>query len=131
MDLRIVAARLPATLRSPFWMPIRYNRYPRGAARVVTALISRVSRQKLARGTQTQFSYGLVNGHEDLYVTQAKAAYQTSVQRTTDFQYDFYTGKSTLQTDITDIDNNVATSSVGETKAARTAALPCPCPLVR
>lgn len=59
-----------------------------------------------ANSIQTQFVYGLINGFSDLYVTQTKAAYLTAVQRTTNFQYDFYTGRVTSQTDV---DNNVTT----------------------
>lgn len=58
------------------------------------------------RNIQTQFVYGPINGYSDLYVTQTQTAYQTAVQRTTNFEYDFYTGRVTLQTDA---DNSVST----------------------
>ena len=59
-----------------------------------------------ARGIQTQFIYGAINGFSDLYVTQTKTAYRTAVQRTTNLQHDFCTGLVSLQTDA---DNNVTT----------------------
>jgi RHS repeat-associated protein len=61
-----------------------------------------------ARGIQTQFVYGLVGGVMDLYPTQIKTAFQTSVQRTETSEYDFYTG---VVTRVTDADNNVSTST--------------------
>ena len=61
-----------------------------------------------ARGTQTQIIYGSVGGFTDLYPTQIKTAYQTSVQRTETREYDFGTG---LVTRVTDVDNNVATAT--------------------
>ncbi|HYE74520.1 MAG TPA: hypothetical protein VEF04_14370, partial [Blastocatellia bacterium] len=59
-----------------------------------------------ARGYQTQFTYGSINGYTGLYVTQTKTAYGTTVQRTTNSDYDFQTG---LVTTSTDADNNVTT----------------------
>ena len=59
-----------------------------------------------ARGFQTQLTYGAVGGFTDLYPTQVKTAYQTSVQRTETRDYDFNTG---LVTRVTDADNNVST----------------------
>ncbi|MFL6207266.1 MAG: RHS repeat-associated core domain-containing protein [Pyrinomonadaceae bacterium] len=61
-----------------------------------------------ARGNQTQFTYDPVGGYSDLYPTQTKVAYGTAVQRTTNLEYDFYTG---LVTRSTDTDNNVATAT--------------------
>jgi hypothetical protein len=61
-----------------------------------------------ARGTQTHFTYGPVGGHTDLYPTETKAAYGTTVHRTTAQEYDFRTG---LVTRTTDADNNVSTST--------------------
>ena len=61
-----------------------------------------------ARGYQTQFVYGSIGGFTDLYPTQTKTAYQTSVQRTETREYDFSTG---LVTRTTDVDNNVSTST--------------------
>jgi RHS repeat-associated protein len=61
-----------------------------------------------ARGFQTQIVYGSVGGFTDLYPTQIKTAYQTSVQRTETREYDFSSG---LVTRTTDVDNNVASST--------------------
>jgi RHS repeat-associated protein len=61
-----------------------------------------------ARGVQTRLVYGSVGGFTDLYPTQIKTAYQTSVQRTETREYDFYTGATTRTTDV---DNNVANST--------------------
>lgn len=61
-----------------------------------------------ARGFQTQITYGPVGGFSNLYPTQVKAAYLTSVQRTENREYDFYTG---LTTRVTDADNNVSTAT--------------------
>lgn len=61
-----------------------------------------------ARGTQTELVYGLVGTVTDLYPTQIKSAFQTSVQRTETRQYDFHTG---VITRVTDVDNNVSTST--------------------
>jgi len=61
-----------------------------------------------ARGFQTQLYYGPIGAFSDLYPTQVKTAYQTSVQRTETRGYDFYTGVVTL---MTDVDNNVSTST--------------------
>ena len=61
-----------------------------------------------ARGFQTQITYGPVAGFSNLYPTQVKTAYQTSVERTENREYDFYTG---LTTRVTDADNNVSTST--------------------
>ena len=61
-----------------------------------------------ARGYQTQVVYGNVGGFTDLYPTQIKIAYQTSVQRTETREYDFSTG-AVMRT--TDLDNNVSNST--------------------
>jgi RHS repeat-associated protein len=55
---------------------------------------------------ETEFVYGSINGFADLYVTVRRDALGTSVQRTTNMDYDFYTGVVTLSTDA---DNNVST----------------------
>jgi RHS repeat-associated protein len=66
-----------------------------------------------ARGTQTQIIYGPIAGPNgtvtDLYPTETKAAYNTSVQKIARMEYDFYTG---LVTRATDVDNNVSLSTV-------------------
>ena len=61
-----------------------------------------------ARGYQTQFVYGSIGGFTNLYPTQIKTAYQTSVQRTETREYDFSTGAVTRTTDV---DNNVSNST--------------------
>lgn len=61
-----------------------------------------------ARGYQTQFIYDPINGFSNLYPTQTKTAYGTSVQRHSTQQYDFHTG---LVTQTTDVDNNVTTKT--------------------
>jgi hypothetical protein len=61
-----------------------------------------------ARGYQTQSVYGSVGGFTDLYPTQVKTGYQTSVQRTETLEYDFYTGAVTRTTDV---DNNVSNAT--------------------
>jgi RHS repeat-associated protein len=61
-----------------------------------------------ARGYQTQLYYASVGGFTDLYPTQIKTAFGTSVQRTETREYDFYTG---LVTRATDADNNVSSST--------------------
>lgn len=60
-----------------------------------------------ARGYQTQYIYGPVNGFSDLYVTQTKQTLGTAEQRIANIEYDFYTG---VMTRTTDADNNVASS---------------------
>jgi RHS repeat-associated protein len=57
-----------------------------------------------ARGVKTQYAYGQVGSFTDLYPTEIKAALGTTVQRTTDQEYDISTG---LVTRSTDVDNNV------------------------
>ena len=59
-----------------------------------------------AKGTQTQFTYGTVNGYLGLYPTVTKIAYGTSVQRHASTVYDFYTG---VVKESKDEDNNVRT----------------------
>ncbi len=61
-----------------------------------------------ARGFQTQLTYGAVGAFTDLYPTQIKTAFGTSIQRTENREYDFGTG---LVTRVTDADNNVATAT--------------------
>lgn len=61
-----------------------------------------------AKGYQTQLIYGPVGGFNDLYPTQVKTAYGTTVQRTENRDYDFSTG---LTTRVTDVDNNVSTGT--------------------
>jgi len=60
-----------------------------------------------ARGQQTQYVFGTINGFSGLYVTQIKEALATSVQRTISIEYDFYTG---LVTRTTDADNGVSST---------------------
>ncbi|HYG10487.1 MAG TPA: hypothetical protein VD835_11105, partial [Pyrinomonadaceae bacterium] len=52
-----------------------------------------------ARGTQTQYAYGAVNGYADLYPTTTKIGYQTGVEQMTTAEYDYYTGAVTRVTD--------------------------------
>jgi RHS repeat-associated protein len=59
-----------------------------------------------ARGTQTQLTYGSINGYSGLYPTITKIAYGTSVQRHSTTIYDFYTG---VGKETKDEDNNVTT----------------------
>jgi RHS repeat-associated protein len=58
-----------------------------------------------AKGTQTQITYGSINGYSGLYPTQTISAYQTPIARTSTAAYDFNTG---LVTTATDVDNNVS-----------------------
>lgn len=71
-----------------------------------------------ANSNQTQLTYGQINGFSNLYPTQIKPAYNTTVERTSTQEYDFYTGLVTLATDT---DNNVSTRtrinfSAGQTR---------------
>jgi RHS repeat-associated protein len=59
-----------------------------------------------ARGIQTQYTYGAINGYTDLYLTETKVALGLTEQRTSSQEYDFWTGVVTLSTDV---DNNVST----------------------
>ena len=95
-DLSRGAYSNPLTTGNSISISTQYNQY--GAPTLVTD----------ARGNQTQFYYGPVGAFSDLYPTQVKTAYQTSVQRTVTRGYDFYTGLVTL---VTDVDNNVSTST--------------------
>ena len=52
--------------------------------------------------------YDAVGGFTDLYPTKVKTAYQTAIQRTQTREYDFNTG---VVTKVTDVDNNVSTST--------------------
>jgi RHS repeat-associated protein len=61
-----------------------------------------------ARGSSTEYTYGLINGFSDLYPTETRLAAGTTVQRKETREYDFYTG---VLTRITDVDNNVSTVS--------------------
>jgi YD repeat-containing protein len=61
-----------------------------------------------ARLVQTQVIYDAIGGFIDLYPTQVKTAFQTTVQRTETREYDFSTG---VVTKVTDVDNNVFTST--------------------
>jgi RHS repeat-associated protein len=61
-----------------------------------------------AKGIQTQIVYAAINGFTDLYPTQIKTAYGTPVQRTESREYSFSTG---LVKRVTDVDNNVSTST--------------------
>ncbi|MGH9871910.1 MAG: RHS repeat domain-containing protein [Pyrinomonadaceae bacterium] len=58
-----------------------------------------------ARGYQTQMIYGPVGSFSDLYATQIKTAFGTTIQRTATTEYDFNSG---LVTRSTDVDNNVS-----------------------
>lgn len=59
-----------------------------------------------ARGVQTQFVYGVINGFSGLYPTEIRTALNTSVQRTVTQNFDFFTG---VVTSITDTDNGTTT----------------------
>ena len=76
-----------------------------------------------AKGTQTQITYGSVNGFTGLYPTQTISAYQTSIARTSNAAYDFNTG---LVSTATDVDNNVSVvteyDALGRPTKVRTAA---------
>ena len=61
-----------------------------------------------ANGVQSKFTYGAVSGYSGLYPTQTESAYNTSVERTSTAQYDFYTGAVTQSTDV---DNNVSSAT--------------------
>jgi RHS repeat-associated protein len=62
-----------------------------------------------ARGVQTLFVYGPVGGHSGLYPTESRVADNyPSLRRTTQTQYDFWTG---LATRMTDADNSVSTAT--------------------
>ncbi|HEX8459226.1 MAG TPA: NPCBM/NEW2 domain-containing protein [Pyrinomonadaceae bacterium] len=60
-----------------------------------------------ARGTQTQLTYGAVNGYSGLYPTTTKVAYGTTAEQVITREYDFYTGAVTRETDP----NGVATAT--------------------
>jgi RHS repeat-associated protein len=57
-----------------------------------------------ALGVQTLYLYEPINGFAGLYLTEARAAINTPVQRTTRATYDFYSG---VETTSVDADNNV------------------------
>lgn len=61
-----------------------------------------------AEGRQTQYTYGPVNGFSNLYITQAVAQPGTTLQGTTQKEYDFYSG---LLSRSTDVDNDVANTN--------------------
>lgn len=61
-----------------------------------------------AKGNQTHITYGTIGSFSDLYPTEIKTAYGTSLVRTEDREYDFGTG---LVTRVTDADNGVSTST--------------------
>ncbi len=61
-----------------------------------------------ARDTQTQITYGPVGGFSDLYPTQIKTAYGTSIQKIETREYDFSTG---VTKKVIDVDNNVTTAT--------------------
>ena len=58
-----------------------------------------------ARQVQTQFTYGPVNGVSNLYPTEIKTAFGTTVQRWEKREYDFHTA---LTTRVIDMDNDVS-----------------------
>ena len=60
------------------------------------------------RGLKTLVTYGPIGTLSDLYPTEVKTAYQTAQVRTQSSEYDLGTG---LVTRITDVDNNVSTST--------------------
>ena len=60
-----------------------------------------------ARGFITRLTYGLIGGF-DIYPTQTETAFGTSVQKTETREFDLNTG---LVTRVTDVENNVSTSS--------------------
>ncbi len=60
------------------------------------------------KGYVTNLTYGSINGYSNLYPTQTEKAYQTSVERTSTMQYDFYTG---LVTSAMDVDNNLTNAT--------------------
>jgi RHS repeat-associated protein len=66
-----------------------------------------------ANGVQTKFIYGDIPGPDGtvagLYPTDIKSAYNTSVQRITHLEYDFWTG---LVTRTTDVDNNLSVATI-------------------
>ncbi|HEU4932648.1 MAG TPA: HNH/ENDO VII family nuclease [Pyrinomonadaceae bacterium] len=77
-----------------------------------------------ARQVQTEYIYGTVSGNVfDLYPTEIKTAFGTSVQRKETRTYDFNTG---LVTQVTDTDNSVSTITsydvIGRPILVRTAA---------
>ncbi|HEY8559489.1 MAG TPA: RHS repeat-associated core domain-containing protein [Pyrinomonadaceae bacterium] len=62
-----------------------------------------------AKGVQTTFTYGAVNGHSGLYPTQTEAASNySSLKRTSTAVYDFFTG---LVTSATDVDNSLTNTT--------------------
>lgn len=61
-----------------------------------------------AMGTLTVFTYGIVGPTSDLYPTQVKSAYDTSVQRIESRTYDYTSG---LVTTTTDVDNQIVTKT--------------------
>ena len=67
-----------------------------------------LTRTTNARGFATEYTYGLVSGFSDLYPTETRVAAGTAVQRKETRDYDFQTG---LVTQVTDVDNNVVTST--------------------
>ena len=70
-----------------------------------------------ARLTQTQIIYDAVGGFTDLYPTKVKTAYQTAIQLTQTCEYDINTG---VVTRVTDVDNNVSTSTAYDVFGRRT-----------
>ena len=59
-------------------------------------------------GVRSEVSFEQVNGFEGLYPTKSVSAINTSVSKTSAFEYDFETGLETLSTDV---DNQVSTIS--------------------
>lgn len=57
---------------------------------------------------KTQFVYGAIGGFSDLYPTQIKTAFETSIVRTETREYDFRNGQVTRTTDV---DNGVSTAT--------------------
>jgi RHS repeat-associated protein len=66
-----------------------------------------------AKGTQTQITYGAINGYTGLYPTQVKSAFGTAIEQTSQTEYDFYTG---LPKKVTALGNTAAENVVSETE---------------
>jgi len=62
-----------------------------------------------AKNNHTTYTYGAVGGYTNLYPTEIKQAFGTSVQRTFQTEYDFHSG---LPTASIDVDNNVRSEIV-------------------
>jgi RHS repeat-associated protein len=65
------------------------------------------------KGTQTQITYGSINGYTGLYPTQVKSAYGTPQEQTVQTQYDFQTG---LPTQVTAFGNTTSENIINQTE---------------